>query len=225
MQIRDHLIVAILIGFFIFTATTAHATVVTLNQADGYAIPTWNGSTLIVANAGCSSVNSSGTCNLVGSANLGAQTGAYQITAMEIAATSGATVGNIEQFNILGAGFYTYPASLSLTLPTLSFSGDFTITSLQENLTTDVVSIGFTSVDTSLGLVATGDLFFTAGGDISTLNAQQPYFNYPFGEAPVTGSLTINTTPLPAALPLFASGLAGLGLLGWRRKRKAQAVA
>jgi len=25
---------------------------------------------------------------------------------------------------------------------------------------------------------------------------------------------------LPAALPLFASGLAGLGLFGWRRKRK-----
>jgi hypothetical protein len=32
-------------------------------------------------------------------------------------------------------------------------------------------------------------------------------------------------TPLPAALPLFVSGIGGLGLLGWRRKRKAQAVA
>jgi hypothetical protein len=30
-------------------------------------------------------------------------------------------------------------------------------------------------------------------------------------------------TPLPAALPLFATGLAALGLLGWRRKRKTQA--
>ncbi len=30
-------------------------------------------------------------------------------------------------------------------------------------------------------------------------------------------------TPLPAALPLFATGLGALGLLGWRRKRK-QAV-
>jgi len=28
-------------------------------------------------------------------------------------------------------------------------------------------------------------------------------------------------TPLPAALPLFATGLGGLGLLSWRRKRKA----
>jgi hypothetical protein len=36
---------------------------------------------------------------------------------------------------------------------------------------------------------------------------------------------TIGTTPLPAALPLFATGLGALGLLGWRRKRKAQAVA
>jgi len=35
--------------------------------------------------------------------------------------------------------------------------------------------------------------------------------------------LTIPTsaTPLPGALPLFASGLGALGLLGWRRKRKA----
>jgi len=32
-------------------------------------------------------------------------------------------------------------------------------------------------------------------------------------------------TPLPAALPLFASGLGALGLLGWRRKRKAPAAA
>jgi uncharacterized protein YndB with AHSA1/START domain len=30
--------------------------------------------------------------------------------------------------------------------------------------------------------------------------------------------------PLPAALPLFASGLGALGLLGWRRKRKAAAL-
>ena len=32
-------------------------------------------------------------------------------------------------------------------------------------------------------------------------------------------------TPLPAALPLFAGGLGALGLLGWRRKRKAEVAA
>ena len=32
-------------------------------------------------------------------------------------------------------------------------------------------------------------------------------------------------TPFPAALPLFATGLGALGLLGWRRKRKTAAIA
>jgi hypothetical protein len=36
---------------------------------------------------------------------------------------------------------------------------------------------------------------------------------------------TPGVVPLPAALPLFATGIGGLGFLGWRRKRKAQAVA
>jgi hypothetical protein len=35
----------------------------------------------------------------------------------------------------------------------------------------------------------------------------------------------IPETPLPAALPLFATGLGALGLLGWRRKRKGAALA
>jgi hypothetical protein len=35
------------------------------------------------------------------------------------------------------------------------------------------------------------------------------------------GSFSVSTTPLPAALPLFATGLGAMGLLGWRRKRKA----
>ena len=42
----------------------------------------------------------------------------------------------------------------------------------------------------------------------------------PNGCAPPPGE-----TPLPAALPLFATGLGALGLLGWRRKRKAQVAA
>jgi hypothetical protein len=37
-----------------------------------------------------------------------------------------------------------------------------------------------------------------------------------FGAAPAPPS----ATPLPAALPLFATGLGAMGLLGWRRKRK-----
>ena len=33
----------------------------------------------------------------------------------------------------------------------------------------------------------------------------------------------VTEVPAPAALPLFASGLGALGLLGWRRKRKSTA--
>ncbi len=37
-------------------------------------------------------------------------------------------------------------------------------------------------------------------------------------------STQLGDTPLPAALPLFATGLGAFGLLGWRRKRKASAA-
>ena len=51
------------------------------------------------------------------------------------------------------------------------------------------------------------------GGDIvGPTPATAPTFNFTF-------SLTGDVVPLPATLPLFATGLGALGLLGWRRKR------
>ena len=41
----------------------------------------------------------------------------------------------------------------------------------------------------------------------------------------VTENLAVSTTPLPAALPLFATGLGAVGLLARRRKRKAARAA
>jgi hypothetical protein len=35
------------------------------------------------------------------------------------------------------------------------------------------------------------------------------------------GMWSVAATPIPAALPLFVTGLGGLGLLGWRRRRLA----
>jgi hypothetical protein len=50
-----------------------------------------------------------------------------------------------------------------------------------------------------------------------------PYTNPGF-EGLASPVAAISETPLPATLPLFASGIGALGLLGWRRKRKAQAA-
>ena len=55
--------------------------------------------------------------------------------------------------------------------------------------------------------------------------APEAYNSPSFQNVSLSGDQIIGTaTPLPAALPLFATGLGGLGLLGWRRKRGAQAV-
>ena len=45
------------------------------------------------------------------------------------------------------------------------------------------------------------------------------------GAFAIIGDVTTPTVPLPGALPLFVSGLGALGLLGWRRKKKAAALA
>jgi hypothetical protein len=88
------------------------------------------------------------------------------------------------------------------------------------------------SYDQIFDLTASGTYtpaFVTAEGSIANaqaallaaLNADEAYLNihttqFPGGE--IRGFLT--QTPLPGALPLAATGLGVLGLLGWRRKRK-----
>jgi hypothetical protein len=57
--------------------------------------------------------------------------------------------------------------------------------------------------------IGTSTSFLTGSGGSFTLTS-------------ITGDAEFAGTPLPAALPLFATGLGALGLLGWRRKRKAR---
>jgi hypothetical protein len=58
--------------------------------------------------------------------------------------------------------------------------------------------------------------------DVIPISPSDKVFITPFS---VESLPDASATPLPAALPLFATGLGALGLLGWRRKRKAQAAA
>jgi hypothetical protein len=74
-----------------------------------------------------------------------------------------------------------------------------------------------------------GELFYT---NLSQgVDQLEPFVSQLTGQGPIGGvdaqfaTYVSPTTPIPAALPLFATGLGGLGLLGWRRKQKAQAVA
>ena len=97
---------------------------------------------------------------------------------------------------------------------------------------------GTAGVDTAIGffnsLDLSGLLFLDNDFTIANPGFQQLYMGSEssptfrtgtyFGLSGETIVISNSGVPLPGALPLFATGLAALGLLGWRRKRKAQAV-
>ncbi|HEY6021844.1 MAG TPA: VPLPA-CTERM sorting domain-containing protein, partial [Candidatus Paceibacterota bacterium] len=72
-----------------------------------------------------------------------------------------------------------------------------------------------TSFDSSLFAGLISDLPFTS----VTLAGTQ------IGDGVFLDNLSYGLTPLPAALPLFTTGLSALAVLGWRRKRKAAPIA
>lgn len=87
---------------------------------------------------------------------------------------------------------------------------------------------GFQVTDTALNLLSSVSWYAVTVGYYAppqpgcSFICQAPWTNPGFEglATPATSE-----TPLPAALPLFATGLGALGLLGWRRKRKAAALA
>ncbi len=137
-------------------------------------------------------------------------------------------------------------ASGVVTLSNVHFTmtydlGDFTGFSggdLAFNGTIDPPLGGSLSADGSIGFLSVS-LFLPVplGWSSGTANLDSSTFTLAFDIAGTTGTsghdllgATISlqapiaaATPLPAALPLFATGLGALGLLGWRRKKKATA--
>jgi hypothetical protein len=112
-----------------------------------------------------------------------------------------------QQTFTLAAGAST-PFSAALTLGPVSLA---VITTLLNQYT------GPGTFNANLSTL-TGITILGGGGNIAATQATNA-----IGEVDVEYDFVNSansTTPLPAALPLFASGLGALGLLGWRRKRK-----
>jgi hypothetical protein len=65
-----------------------------------------------------------------------------------------------------------------------------------------------------IGITSTGALDAQLQLDVAFVDPDQFVF-------PGSFDLSLTAVPVPAALPLFATGLVGLGLIGWRRKKAA----
>jgi len=113
----------------------------------------------------------------------------------------------------------TYPAALNLGPPPIDsfpagiFANSFTASG------GDITSGEFGG-----GINGSTDLFIAFGGigsGLDLLNCRCEATSGVHDSSNSTLAFAPAATPLPAALPLFATGLGALSLLGWRRKRKA----
>ena len=138
---------------------------------------------------------------------VGTQTGGATVTML------GPNVGDTDE----GPG----PTGLVATATTLSF--------LFESTTLGWIGFdGGTDSDSVHG----GHLALADAGDLSpTFDPAGPSVDVEVNSGPSVSTLPTTdligtaVTPLPAALPLFATGLGVMGLFGWRRKKKAAIAA
>jgi hypothetical protein len=136
-------------------------------------------------------------------------------------------------FEIPGGGSFNAPVGINV-------NGTFTATSTQGGVTglgntshagsfNEETGGGTTSMVT-YDLTATGTNSWAQAVDVLIANADGWEAADNMGGTPqdlgtYTSTTQTSVTPLPAALPLFATGFGALGLLGWRRKRKVSALA
>lgn len=126
----------------------------------------------------------------------------------------------------------------------LGFAGGATVAGASQNAVTPVVNNALTAGVSSIQLIAAGHAVGGSGGtslftenfatlwganlltvlDINVFDDNHGNIQWEQNVADYLAA-PVSATPLSASLPLFASGLSALGLLGWWRKRKGQAAA
>jgi hypothetical protein len=121
------------------------------------------------------------------------------------------------------------------SLPSATFTGNVNIldpngVTISDRLRWIDPNNSFSSCDSTSGLAACAThMIFYSLDDVAhtfgaTTNSVTENADGTFQFVTANGVNTydgVSQVPLPAALPLFATGLGALGLLGWRRKRKA----
>ena len=137
-----------------------------------------------------------------------------QLTAMNILSTS----GGVPTTTVLGTGtFQSIDASGRAV-----FAASLSVTVGEVLAIEPIANIAFVGWNGNFpGTYVGGQLFLDAGSGFAATN----FIGNSVASDFQTFVTTPSDTPVPAALPLFASGLGALGLLSWRRKKKAAALA
>jgi len=154
--------------------------------------------------------------------------------------TTDGTIGLLASSNITAWSLTISSSGAPVTLTGTPGNSVLSLTSMNLSATSTALSWNFSGPMGSLMFEGTGMLTgdyaaFVSFGDASggvfqTFILGSPRIAELTSGCQVIASTTTSatpsclaTTPLPAALPLFVTGLGALGLLGWRRKRKAAA--
>jgi hypothetical protein len=212
---------AIFLGVAVGAANVARA--VTVNDGPGGFIPTFTGTQSPDIDILTASLSLSGT-NLLFSATLNG------------------TIGNAANTYVLGIdrGLSTRNFSL-VNLPGVTFDSVLTVTGTgtlggTDFVTTGAISAPFQISGSNITAVIPLSLLPVVGNFTSpdqfgwNFWTRGSLLGNPVAGNPGLADFAPNlddarvVTPLPGALPLFATGLGALGLLGWRRKRKATAI-